>query len=173
MTAVGGGPVCCPADVRLSGQARRTERDSRPFIRLTGRQRSASGGTAGESPGAGQQGAEGDLGLHAGRGSAQAVVNAVAEGDVATSVAAEVEAVRVGELGGIPVGGTGRGENPLARREQRRVLPQPDLLLGVHQQRQGAGGDQVDGGVETRHDQQEGRGKELVAGQPVGGAVGA
>ena len=55
---------------------------------------------------AGEQGAEGDLGLHAGQGSAQAVVDAVAEGDVAAGVAAEVEAVRVGELGGIPVGGS-------------------------------------------------------------------
>ena len=57
----------------------------------------------------GEQGAEGDLGLHASQGSAQAVVNAVAEGDVAAGVAAEVEAVRVGELGGVPVGGTDRG----------------------------------------------------------------
>ena len=38
------------------------------------------------------------------------MVNAVAEGDVAAGVAAEVEAVRVGELGGIPVGGTDRGK---------------------------------------------------------------
>jgi hypothetical protein len=51
---------------------------------------------------AGEQGAQGDLSLHAGQGSAQAVVDAVTEGDVAAGVAAEVEAVRVGELGGIP-----------------------------------------------------------------------
>jgi len=63
---------------------------------------------------AGEQGAEGDLSLHAGQGSAQAVVDAVTEGDVAAGVAAEVEAVRAGELGGIPVGGTGRDEDPLA-----------------------------------------------------------
>src|ERR1700677_2767105 len=59
---------------------------------------------------AGEQGAEGDLGLHAGPGSAQAVVNAMAEGEVAAGVAVEVEAVRVGEPGWIPVGGTGRRE---------------------------------------------------------------
>ena len=58
-----------------------------------------------------------------------------------------------------------------SRREQRRVLPQPGHLPGVGQQRQGAGGDQVDGGVEARHDQQEDSGKELVAGQPVRGAA--
>src|ERR1700677_3366495 len=59
---------------------------------------------------AGEQGAEGDLGFHASQGSAQAVVNAVAEGEVAAGVAVEVEAVRVGEPGGIPVGGTVRGQ---------------------------------------------------------------
>jgi hypothetical protein len=48
---------------------------------------------------AGEQGAEGHLGLHAGQGSAQAVMNAVAEGEVAAGVAAEVEAVRAGEPG--------------------------------------------------------------------------
>jgi hypothetical protein len=72
---------------------------------------------------------------------------------------------RVGELGGIPVGGTGRDENPEqfldGRREQRRVLPQPGHLLGLRQQRQGAGGDQVDGGVEARHDQMVGSGEQL------------
>ena len=34
------------AEVLLSGQARRTGKDSRPFIKLTGRQRSSGGGTA-------------------------------------------------------------------------------------------------------------------------------
>ena len=53
---------------------------------------------------AGEQGTEGDLGLHPGQGSAQAVVNAVTEGDMGAGVAVEVEAIRVGELGGIPVG---------------------------------------------------------------------
>jgi hypothetical protein len=41
-------------------------------------------------------------------------VNAVAERDVAAGVAAEVEAVRAGELGGIPVGGADRRQDPLA-----------------------------------------------------------
>jgi hypothetical protein len=45
------------------------------------------------------------------------VVKAVAEGDVAAGVAAEVEAVRVGELGGVPIGGADRREDPLARRD--------------------------------------------------------
>ena len=103
------------------------------------------------------------------------------------------------ELGGIPVGGDGRRQNPFARRDhhaadgyvlggesivrvvhrvgepeqlvdwhrdQRRVLAQPRLLLRVPQQRHGAGGDQVHGGVEARHDRQVDRGKELVAGSP-------
>ena len=52
---------------------------------------------------AGEQGPHCDLGLHAGQRSAQAVVYAMAEGEVAAGVAIEVQAVRVGEPGRIPV----------------------------------------------------------------------
>ena len=48
-----------------------------------------------------------------------------------------------------------------------QVRTQPGQLRRVGQQRQGAGGDQVDGGVEARHDQQEGSGDELGERQPV------
>jgi hypothetical protein len=79
-------------------------------------------------------------------------------------------------LGGEPVGRVlQRVREPEqfldGRREQRRVCAQPGHLRRVGQQRQGAGGDQVNGGVEARHDQLEGRRKQLGAGQPAPGAL--
>src|SRR5580692_10859540 len=63
-----------------------------------------------------EQGAERDLGLHASQGSAQAVVDAVPEGDVAADVTVEVETVRTGEPGGVAVSGRQRDDHPLAGR---------------------------------------------------------
>ena len=53
--------------------------------------------------------AEGDGGFGAGEGGAEAVVEAVAEDEVAVGAAGEVEAVRVGEVRGVP-GGGGQGD---------------------------------------------------------------
>jgi predicted RNA polymerase sigma factor len=153
---------------------------------------------------AGEHGTEGGLCLHPGQGSPEAVMKAVAEGEVTGRVPAEVQPVRVGEPAGIAVGGADRRENPLARRdrhaadghvlrgepvgrvvhgvrepeqlldgrrEQRRVRAQPGQLFRVGQQCQGAVADQVDRGAEAAHDDLEGQGTRLGAGQAVPGAV--
>ena len=62
-----------------------------------------------------QQGQEGDLPFDARQGRPQAVVDAVAEGDVAVVGAEDVEAVGFGELLRVPVGGSLHGPDALSR----------------------------------------------------------
>ena len=61
-----------------------------------------------------QQGQEGDLPFNAGQGRPQAVMDAVAEGQVAVVAAEDVEAVGVGELPRVAVGGALHGPDALS-----------------------------------------------------------
>src|SRR2546422_1403141 len=71
---------------------------------------------------------DGDLPFHAREWSAEAEVNAPAEGDVAVVGAREGETIRGGELGGVAIRGADEGDHhltPSHRPAARRDVPAP------------------------------------------------